>query len=647
MTITALPFRTAIAVVVLAVIAAFSIAPTRADDTAPETTTTAAAEITPTDEDSTTTTAGADDPEEDSTTTTVAESTTTTVAATTTTVAATTTTVAETTTTTTRSVTTTTSPEEPTTTTVAPTTTTTVPPETEEVAVEEADAEEATNVCDALTDPTAIDTAEDAETENSGSATDGATHTAATGTNDGVEGEQESDVDADPCISPDDDELGFTPIERIEVVRDIVFPIAGRAGYYDGFGACRDGCSREHFGIDIGTFGWKGVPVVASHDGTIVKTTYDQRLAGCAVVLIAEDGWESRYVHLNTDFPGTDTTGYSCLAPGIEVGSDVVAGEIIGWVGDSGNAEHTTPHVHFEIRNPEGIPVNAYESLKAARTVDYEWLPQDPSIAFASVVAANHDDAGTAIVVSSSEVRKLSASEYTSAIFDSPVIVVDEANPDIAIEQIDRLDLERAVVMTDLDSEWISELIAPHVGLVEVEAFPTPYTPPVRMVPDVAEAIEPEPNPVDRFVAIIAGSVDAVPTESDAESDVEPDAEGLGLEERLAAFEQYTKEHRTLVLTTGSVGTSGLTLIEGATPTRSDESLAYSTRAERASTDEDEPRTPLPLWWNTGTEWVWTDAIDDVPGRGIVYLTAQQATPWTLAFLASIVELDPVPLWRG
>jgi hypothetical protein len=480
-----------------------------------------------------------------------------------------------------------------------------------------------------------------------------------------ADGESAESVEGevDPCDPPEDDELGFTPIDRIQVVRDIVFPLVGRAGYYDGFGACRDGCTREHFGIDIGTFGWKGVPVVAIEDGTVVRTTYDQRLAGCAVILKGYDGWESRYVHLNTDFPGTDTNGYSCLAPGIEVGSEVVAGQIIAWVGDSGNAENTIPHIHFEIRTPQGVPVNAYESLKAARTVDFEWISENPSEAFAGVVAANYTDASTAVVVSSTEARKLSASEYTSSAFDSPVIVIDQENPDAAIEQIERLDLERVVVMTDMEAEWISEVVAPHVGLVEVESFPTPHTPPVKMIPDIAEVVEPEPNPVDRFAVIIAGSLDAIQadttdadttdadtTEADAadtESATEADTEDPASEERQEAFDRYTEEHRTLVLRTGTVGTPDVSLVEGATPTSGDESNAYSTRARRASTNEDDARTPLPLWWNTGTEWVWTDSINDVPNRGIAYLTAQQATPWTLAFLTSISELDAVPLWRG
>ena len=683
MTITALPFRTAIAVMVLAVFAAFSISPTRADEPPPDSTTTTAADSTTTTVTDTTTTTVSE------TTTTVADTTTTTVAPTTTTTVAatTTTTAADASTPTTTHATTstvapttaapapTTAPEPTTTTTVAPTTTSTLPPEPEDVG---------TDVCDPETQPTGVDTEEAADessddaTETDESTATGTTTTVTTTTvpaaddaatttttsspasesvdtettDDAVEGEGvTADEEIDPCNPPEEDEAGFTPVERIDVVRDIVFPIVGRAGYYDGFGACRDGCAREHHGIDIGTYGWKGLPVVASHDGTVVRTTYDQRLAGCAVTLVGDDGWESRYVHLNTDFPGTDTNGYSCLAPGIEVGSELVAGQIIGWVGDSGNAENTIPHIHFEIRTPDGIPVNSYESLKAARTVDFEWLSQDPSNAYNDVVAANYSrNTATAVIISAAEARKLSADENASSEYDSPVIVIDEANPDAAIEQIKRLDLDRAIIMSDVDSAWISDLVAPFVGLIETDNFPPPYTPPVRMTPDSAEAIPVEANPVDRFITLIAGSTSqiglVVETETDAETDAETETDSDTMAEYLDAFDQYTVDHRSVVLDTGSEAVAGLSAVEGPAPTRGEESQASAARSRRAS-DTDDPRTPLPLWWNTGDEWIWTDDPLDIPNRGIVYLTEAQATPWTLAFLSSLVELENVPLWRG
>ena len=685
MTITALPFRTAIAVVVVAVFAAFSIAPSRAEDARDrahtEDTTTTVAETTTTGAETTTTTA----PETSTTTTTAAETTTTTAPETSTT----TTTAAETTTTTVPVTTTTTPPASTTTTTTTArhddTTTTTSAPDgttTSDDAPEDAttttlpsedaveqDEEVDTSVCYPEDDPTAIDTDESADdsevpedeatetsddgdststvttttlvTEEDSESSETATGSTDEGTNDAVDGEEAAlEGDSDPCNPPEDDEIDFTPVERIEVVRDIVFPIAGRAGYYDGFGACRDGCTREHHGIDIGTFGWKGLPVVASHDGTVVRTTYDQRLAGCAVTLVGEDGWESRYVHLNTDFPGTDTSGYSCLAPGIEVGSEVAAGQILGWVGDSGNAENTIPHIHFEIRTPEGVPVNAYESLKAARTIEFDWLAQDPSVAYNTVVAANYSNSpATAVIVSAAEARKLSASEDSASVFDSPVIVIDESSPDRALEQLLRLELDRAIIMSDLDSGWISDLVTPLVDLVEIESFPVPYTPPVRMMPDSSEPGEVEENPADRFATIIAMSGAEIETE---DPDYDPE-QALEFQE---ALDEYTVDHRSIMLAPGSDTTTDLSTVDGSAPARSEEAQASVTRARRAS-NTDEPRTPLPLWWNTGAEWVWSEDPLDIPSRGIVYLTQEQATPWTLAFLSSLVELDAMPIWRG
>jgi len=154
-----------------------------------------------------------------------------------------------------------------------------------------------------------------------------------------------------------------------EVVYPLTFPVVGDTYYSDTFGACRDGCTRTHEGIDIMGYGWKGLPVVAAHAGTIIRTTESSGRDCCAIWgLRNDDGWESWYIHLNNDTPGTDDGLGWGFAPGIDVGVHVEAGDLIGWVGDSGNAEQVSPHLHFELHD-NGTVVNPYESLRAATKV--------------------------------------------------------------------------------------------------------------------------------------------------------------------------------------------------------------------------------------------------------------------------------------
>jgi hypothetical protein len=143
----------------------------------------------------------------------------------------------------------------------------------------------------------------------------------------------------------------------------IVFPVAGRNSYRDTFGAARDGGSRSHKGTDI--IAARLVPVVAILDG-IVTVVGSGRKAGTWIELRHDGGWRSRYLHLNNDSPGTDDGRGRGVASGISVGVAVTAGQLIGYVGDSGNAENTTAHVHFEIRRPDGAAVNPYPILRRA-----------------------------------------------------------------------------------------------------------------------------------------------------------------------------------------------------------------------------------------------------------------------------------------
>ena len=117
----------------------------------------------------------------------------------------------------------------------------------------------------------------------------------------------------------------------VDVIYPITFPVVGATYYSDTFGACRDGCTRTHAGIDIMGYDWKGLPIVAAHSGTITMTTESAGRSCCAIWgLTNDDGWKSLYIHMNNDTPGTDDGQGWGFAPGIEVGVHVDEGQLIG-----------------------------------------------------------------------------------------------------------------------------------------------------------------------------------------------------------------------------------------------------------------------------------------------------------------------------
>lgn len=156
------------------------------------------------------------------------------------------------------------------------------------------------------------------------------------------------------------------------VVLPMVFPILGPVRWHDTFlQARRDG---YHVGQDIA--GPKMLPLLAAFDGVVYLLRATRTHPAATLILVGDNGWQALYSHLNDDTPGTNDNARlpdSMFAPVIDHGTRVSRGELVGWLGDSGNA--TGPHLHFEIRRSDtGDVYNAAPSLRAAARLGQPWL---------------------------------------------------------------------------------------------------------------------------------------------------------------------------------------------------------------------------------------------------------------------------------
>jgi murein DD-endopeptidase MepM/ murein hydrolase activator NlpD len=171
-------------------------------------------------------------------------------------------------------------------------------------------------------------------------------------------------------------QAGVAAAKTAEPPFEVVFPQEPSVTTFtSSFGAPRSG-GRRHHGNDL--LAPRLTEVYAIADGVVTYVGINH-LSGRNVKIQHEGGWTSHYLHLNNDNPGTDDGDAPwtlTVAPGIEEGMHVSAGQLIAWVGDSGNAEGTTPHTHFELRI-DGGPIDPYSILVDAqeRAVEQEaWL---------------------------------------------------------------------------------------------------------------------------------------------------------------------------------------------------------------------------------------------------------------------------------
>ena len=137
-------------------------------------------------------------------------------------------------------------------------------------------------------------------------------------------------------------------------VDGFVFPVAAEVEFIDSWGYPRmTGTASEHWHQGTDIFATYGSPLIAAENGVIARLGTGT-LGGNKLWVVGESGTEYYYAHL------------SAFAEGISDGTKVAAGDLVGYVGDTGNAKGTSPHLHFEIHPEGGDAVNPYPLLKAA-----------------------------------------------------------------------------------------------------------------------------------------------------------------------------------------------------------------------------------------------------------------------------------------
>ena len=121
----------------------------------------------------------------------------------------------------------------------------------------------------------------------------------------------------------------------------LAMPVAGvsKSNVSDSWHAPRSGGERRHEGQDI--FAPRGTPVLSATDGYVVRVG-ENRLGGKTVSVMGAGGRMYYYAHLDA------------YAPNIGFGQHVTPTTVLGFVGTTGNAVGTSPHLHFGVYSRNG-----------------------------------------------------------------------------------------------------------------------------------------------------------------------------------------------------------------------------------------------------------------------------------------------------
>lgn len=167
-------------------------------------------------------------------------------------------------------------------------------------------------------------------------------------------------------------------------------PVAGESEYSNSFRVPRDNKLGIHGAIDV--YAAAGTPIVSPVTGTVVGVKSGGK-GGFTVTVQGDDGHKYYFAHMDAEAR-------------VQKGQQVNAGTHLGFVGASGNAAGTSPHLHFKMTDGKGRTVNPFNFLKgsvagggAFRSVNAKTIQTDNQADFgemtkAAMVAASDQIAG-------------------------------------------------------------------------------------------------------------------------------------------------------------------------------------------------------------------------------------------------------------
>lgn len=250
-----------------------------------------------------------------------------------------------------------------------------------------------------------------------------------------------------------------------KAVPRLVFPVIGPVTYQNDFGAPRG--SRGHQGNDI--MAVKKSLAVAVEGGKVAFWASSSS-AGCMLYLYGRSGTMYQYIHLNNDRTMRNDNKGGCAqgtayAKGLKNGARVKAGQPIGYVGDSGDANGIASHLHFEVHPNGRRAVSPYRFLKRAQVLLFAAKQgEDASLALKGTLIAADSALGTLSMrvtdlTSSNGIQFKKLSRKLTLELSPDTSVVFDYGADTSLDKLDDLasgeaiQVETAVAPITLDAQ--------------------------------------------------------------------------------------------------------------------------------------------------------------------------------------------------